>query len=55
MTAGTTSIRAVPEGVELRNGGNRIIIYRHQISAFTQYANSWAEQLQQQQAEEEAE
>ena len=46
---GTTSIRAVPEGVELRNSGNRIIIYRHQVAAFTQYATKWAEQLGQQQ------
>ena len=46
--AGTTSIRAVPEGVELRNSGNRIIIYRHQIAAFTQYATKWHERLEQQ-------
>ena len=47
--AGTTSIRAVPEGVELRNSGNRIIIYRHQIIPFCDYAVDWAEQLGQQQ------
>ena len=45
--AGTTSIRAVPEGVELRNGGNRITIYRHQIAAFTQYAVDHMERLEQ--------
>lgn len=45
--AGTTSIHAVPEGVELRNSGNRIIIYRHQVAAFTRYAMDWAEQLEQ--------
>lgn len=45
--AGTTSIHAVPEGVELRNSGNRITIYRHQVAAFTQYAADWAEQLEQ--------
>ena len=45
--AGTTSIHAVPEGVELRNGGNRIIIYRHQIAAFTDFAAGWAGQLEQ--------
>ena len=42
---GTTSIRAVPEGVELRNSGNRIIIYRTQIIPFCDYAVDWAEQL----------
>lgn len=50
--AGTTSIHAVPEGVELRNSGNRIIIYRHQIAAFTQYAADWAEQLEQRKDEQ---
>ena len=54
MTAGTTSIRAVPEGVELRNGGNRITIYRHQIIPFCDYAIDWAETLERQ-AEQEAE
>ena len=50
--AGTTSIRAIPEGVELRNSGNRIIIYRHQIAAFTQYADAWAAQLEQKHEEQ---
>ena len=45
--AGTTSIHAVPEGVELRNSGNRIIIYRHQLIPFCNYAVDWAEQLEQ--------
>ena len=45
---GTTSIRAVPEGVELRNSGNRIIIYRHQIIPFCNFATDWIEQLGQQ-------
>ena len=52
--AGTTSIRAVPEGVELRNSGNRIIIYRTQILPFCDYAVDWWERLEQQ-AEQEAE
>lgn len=43
--AGTTSIRAVPEGVELRNSSNHIIIYRHQLRTFADYAVNWAEQL----------
>ena len=47
MTAGTTSIRAVPEGVELRNSGNRIIIYRHQVIQFCNFATDWIEQLEQ--------
>lgn len=45
--AGTTSIHAVPEGVELRNSGNRITIYRHQLIPFCKYAVDWAEQLEQ--------
>ena len=45
--AGTTSIRAVPEGVELRNGGNRITIYRHQVIQFCNFATDWIEQLEQ--------
>ena len=45
--AGTTSIHAVPEGVELRNSGNRIIIYRHQIIPFCNFATDWIEQLEQ--------
>ena len=44
---GTTSIRAVPDGVELRNSGNRIIIYRHQLIPFCNYVVDWAEQLEQ--------
>ena len=45
--AGTTSIRAVPDGVELRNSGNRITIYRHQIIPFCNFATDWWEQLEQ--------
>ena len=45
--AGTTSIRAVPEGVELRNGGNHIIIYRHQIIPFCNFATDHWERLEQ--------
>ena len=52
MTAGTTSIRAVPEGVELRNSGNRIIIYRHQLIPFCDYAVDWWEQLEQRKDEQ---
>lgn len=50
--AGTTSIHAVPEGVELRNSGNRIIIYRTQILPFCDYAVDWAEQLEQRKDEQ---
>ena len=50
--AATTSIRAVPEGVELRNSGNRITIYRTQILPFCDYAVDWAEQLEQRKDEQ---
>lgn len=50
--AGTTSIHAVPEGVELRNSGNRIIIYRTQILPFCDYAIDWHEQLEQRKDEQ---
>jgi len=50
--AGTTSIHAVPEGVELRNSGNRIIIYRHQVIPFCNFATDWIEQLEQRKDEQ---
>lgn len=43
--AGTTSIRAVPDGVIVRNGNAEVKIWAHQIAAFTDYATKWAEQL----------
>ena len=46
--AGTTSIRAVPDGVIIRQGSAEVKIWKHQIAAFTQYATKWAEQLGQQ-------
>ena len=52
--AGTTSIHAVPEGVELRNSGNHIIIYRHQVIPFCNFATDWFEMLEQR-AEQEQE
>ena len=44
--AGTTSIRAVPDGVIIRQGSAEVKIWKHQIAAFTQYATKWAEQLE---------
>lgn len=45
--AGTTSIRAVPDGVIIRQGSAEVKIWAHQIPAFAQYATKWHEQLEQ--------
>ena len=45
---GTTSIRAVPDGVIVRNGNAEVKIWKHQIIPFCDYAVDWAEQLGQQ-------
>lgn len=45
--AGTASIRATENGIEIRQGRNTIHLYRHQISAFANYATDWAETLEQ--------
>lgn len=50
--AGTTSIRAVPDGVIVRNGNAEVKIWAHQILGFTEFAVDWAEQLGQQQEHE---
>ena len=50
---GTTSIRAVSDGVIVRQGGAEVKIWKHQIPAFTQYAADWAEQLGQKRDEQE--
>lgn len=44
---GTASIRAVADGIELRQGQNAIHLYRHQLRTFADYAVDWAEQLEQ--------
>lgn len=43
---GTASIRAVENGIEIRQGQNVVRLYRHQILPFTDYAVDWAEQLE---------
>lgn len=45
---GTASIRAIEDGIELRQGQNTVRLYRHQILPFTDYAVDWAETLEQQ-------
>ena len=42
---GTTSIRAVSDGVIIRQGSAEVKIWKHQIAAFMDYATKWAEQL----------
>ena len=42
---GTASIRAVENGIEIRQGQNVVRLYRHQIVPFTDYAIDWHEQL----------
>ena len=49
---GTTSIRAVSDGVIIRQGSAEVKIWAHQIPAFTQYAADWAEQLEQRKDEQ---
>ncbi|WP_420111628.1 hypothetical protein [Pseudactinotalea sp.] len=51
---GTASIKAIPDGVELRQGQNTVRLYRHQIPPFADYAIDWFEQLEQR-AEQEGE
>lgn len=43
---GTATIRAIEDGIELRQGRNTVRLYRHQILPFTRYAVDWAEQLE---------
>ncbi|WP_270407810.1 hypothetical protein [Brachybacterium paraconglomeratum] len=49
---GTATIRATANGIELRQGGNTVRLYRHQILPFTDYATKWAEQLEQRKAQQ---
>lgn len=42
---GTASIRAVENGIEIRQGQNVVRLYRHQIVPFTDYAIDWHERL----------
>ena len=50
---GTTSIRAVSDGVIIRQGSAEVKIWKHQIPAFTQYATKWAERPEQRKDEQE--
>ena len=49
---GTASIRAIEDGIEIRQGRNTVHLYRHQILPFTDYAIDWAETLEQQKDEQ---
>ena len=49
---GAASIKAIPNGVELRQGQNTVRLYRHQILPFTDYAVDWFENLEQQAEQE---
>ena len=44
---GPASIRAIEDGIELRQGQNTVRLYRHQILPFADYATKWAETLEQ--------
>lgn len=46
--AGTTSIRAVPDGVIIRQGSAEVKIWKHQILRFTEFAVDWYEVIEQQ-------
>ena len=45
---GTTSIRAVSDGVIIRQGGAEVKIWKHQILRFTEFAVDWHEVIEQQ-------
>ena len=45
MTTGTASIRATSTGVELRQGRNRIRLYKHQLPAVADYLHDHWERL----------
>ena len=45
---GTTSIRAVSDGVIIRQGSAEVKIWAHQIIQFCNFATDWIEQLEQQ-------
>ena len=50
--AGTTSIRAVPDGVIVRNGNAEVKIWAHQVIPFCNFATDWIEQLEQRKDEQ---
>lgn len=55
MTAGTTSIRAVPDGVIIRQGSAEVKIWKHQLLTFTDFAVDWFEQLERRSEQEDEE
>ena len=52
--AGTTSIRAVSDGVIIRQGNTEVKIWKHQILRFTEFAVDWYENLERQAEQGEA-
>ena len=50
---GTTSIRAVSDGVIIRQGSVEVKIWAHQLIQFCDFAVDWAETLEQRKAEQE--
>ena len=50
--AGTTSIRAVSDGVIIRQGSAEVKIWAHQIIPFCDFAIDWVETLAQRAEEE---
>ena len=52
VTAGTTSIRAVPDGVIIRQGSAEVKIWKHQILRFTEFAVDWYEIIEQRAGQE---
>ena len=55
VTAGTTSIRAVPDGVIIRQGSAEVKIWKHQLLTFTDFAVDWFEQLERRSEQEDEE
>ena len=50
--AGTTSIRAVSDGVIIRQGSAEVKIWAHQVIQFCNFATGWIEQLEQREDEQ---
>lgn len=53
--AGTTSIRAVSDGVIIRQGDAEVKIWKHQLLRFTEFAVDWYEVIEQRAEQENAE
>ena len=50
---GTTSIRAVSDGVIIRQGSVEVKIWKHQILPFTEFAVDWHEAIEKQRGQQE--